>query len=234
MSILVLCPSRGRPQALAEAARTLAETRYYGDTQLLAVIDADDPTADAYVAQANPTYRYIIPEHSGGMVAALNAAAVLVVDEAAILGFIGDDHRFRTKGWDEVIEQALVKPGFAYGDDGFRRAGDIPTQIFVSSKIVKALGYFALPDCNHLYVDNAWRAIADATKTLHYLPEVMIEHMHPLIGKAEWDEGYRRVNAPEMYLRDEAAFMAWRASPRFAQDVKRVRQALGPTTIATR
>lgn len=234
MSIIVLCPTRGRPSALREAAASLVETRYYGDTQLLAVIDADDPTADEYIGQANPGYRYIIPEHSGGMVAALNAAAKMVGNEATILGFIGDDHRFRTKCWDEAIEKALVKPGFAYGDDGFRRDGDIPTQIFISSEIVAALGYMALPDLYHLYVDNAWRALADGASALHYLPDVLIEHMHPLIGKAEWDEGYKRVNAPAVYLRDEAAFQAWRTSPRFAEDVKRARGALSPATIAIR
>jgi hypothetical protein len=232
MSLVVLCPSRGRPQELREVATTLVQTRVYGSTRMLAVIDSDDPLADEYVAQANSLYDFHFPSHEGGMVNALNAAAKHVIDElpdVEILGFVGDDHRFRTMHWDREISIALEEPGYAYGYDGFWQQGELPTQIFISKPIVKALGYYALPDCQHLFVDNAWRAVAETVGRLHYLPEVYIEHMHPAIGKAKWDEGHKRVNTPEMYGRDGAAFSAWRDSERFADDVGRVRQAIGST-----
>jgi hypothetical protein len=236
VSILVICPSRNRPAELADTASTLVKTRRHGSTQLLAVVDPDDMDGDRYVAGANMLYHYMFPEHAGGMVNALNAAAKHVLEEwpdVTILGFVGDDHKFRTLHWDEQIEQALATPGFAYGYDGFWHKGEIPTQIFISREIVVALGYMALPDLRHLYVDNAWRALADRLDVLHYLPEVYIEHMHPAIGKAEWDDGHKRVNAPEMYERDRAAFEKWQGSSRFNQDVRRVRRAIKPTTVKT-
>ena len=39
MSIVVLCPSRNNPQALAEAAETCRQTRSYLTTQFVAVLD---------------------------------------------------------------------------------------------------------------------------------------------------------------------------------------------------
>ena len=237
MSIVVLCPTRERPGNMVETARSVLETRHFGSTRIVAVIDHDDPAADKYVARSSMLYDFYFPIHDGGMVAALNAAAkdaLRLYPDMTILGFVGDDHRFRTEEWDRVITETLAeKPGFAYAYDGFWHKGEIPTQIFISREIVIGLGYFALPDCRHLYVDNAWRALGDATGALHYRSELLIEHMHPTIGKAEWDEGYKRVNSAETYAHDRAAFEAWRASPRFTEDVRRVRRALG-TTIQTR
>lgn len=221
---------------MAEVASTLVRTRFHGGTRMMAVIDPDDPEGDAYVSRANSLFDFHFPIHDGGMVNALNAAARYVLDEmpeVEIIGFVGDDHRFRTLHWDKIIAETLARPGYAYGYDGFWHKGEIPTQIFISREIVKALGYFALPDCQHLYVDNAWREVAERLGVLHYKPELFIEHMHPAIGKAELDEGYKRVNAPEVWAHDQAAFEAWKASGRAADDARKVRRAIG-STIATR
>lgn len=229
MGVLVFCPSRGRPEAAREAAASLVRTRRRGDTEMMVVIDDDDPEAGRYLA-ATPLYRSMVLKGGGGMVAALNQAVHLVLAQALppdIVGFVGDDHRFRTDGWDvEIVKALTAKPGFAYAHDGFWGGGEIPTQIFINREVVEGLGYFALPDCRHLYVDNAWKELALATGSLSYLPQIMVEHMHPAAGKAEWDEAYKRVNSTEMYGRDGAAFSAWRESPRFAEDVSRVRAAL--------
>lgn len=240
MSLVVLCPSRGRPEKLRECAASLVETRGYGSTRMIGIFDHDDPAADEYANRAGSLYDFIFPVHDGGgtgMVSALNAGVKQLLrehPEIEILGFVGDDHRFRTSRWDEVVTAKLEqRRGFAYADDKFRRDGDIPTQIFISREIVEALGWMALPDLKHLYVDNSWRVLADHADARYYLPEIVIEHMHPLNGKAQWDEGYRRVNAQSLYNSDEAAFQAWLASPRLAADIKKVRRAIG-TTISTR
>jgi len=228
VSILVFCPTRGRPDKLLEAASSLVSTRRLGDTELIAVLDIDDPTANAYM-HTNSSYRWLQIEHGGGMVAALNAAAARVIETEpgpTIFGFIGDDHRFRTDGWDMEIKRALAEPGFAYGHDLYWRGGEIPTQVFISRSIVEALGYFALPTCHHLWVDNAWKALGDATDSIHWLPDVVIEHMHYTVGKSEEDEGYRRVNSPEMYGSDRRAFEQWLHSEAFRDDVAKVRGAL--------
>lgn len=224
MSILVLCPTRGRPQALREAFSSFDQTVTMLSSRMLGVVDLDDPQQSRYDEP------FLTPEHGGGMVAALNAAVQQVLlspEPPDIIGFIGDDHRFRTVGWDTAITTALEKPGFAYGYDKFWHEGQIPTQVFISRPIVEALGYFALPTCHHLYVDNAWMALGQATGSIHWLRDVVIEHMHPAVGKAEWDEGYRLVNSDVMYEHDGNAFANWRESHAYQEDVAKVQAVVG-------
>jgi hypothetical protein len=96
----------------------------------------------------------------------------------------------------------------------------------MSASIVEALGWMGLPGCHHLYIDNAWRSLGDATKSLFYMPDVVIEHMHPAGGKAEWDEGHRRVNTEAMYSHDRAVYESW-LDGSMSEDIERVRSALG-------
>jgi hypothetical protein len=196
---------------------------------MLFVVDNDDPELTGYMASPIPlpaTYQ----DPAGNMVGALNQAARWAIETLSpkYLGFIGDDHRFRTPGWDRAFTDVLVAKGggMVYGNDLFRPDGDIPTQIVMSVEIVQALGWMGLPTCTHLYIDNVWRHIGEALSCLYYMPDVVIEHLHPAAGKAEWDEGHRRVNAPEMYGHDAEAFSQWVATSA-AGDLKHVRDALG-------
>jgi hypothetical protein len=120
---------------------------------------------------------------------------------------MGDDHRPRTVGWDAAYLNALheLGTGIVYGDD--RLQGEaLPTQCAMTADIVRALGYMAPAGLRHLAVDNFWLDLGRGAGCLRYLPDVVVEHMHPLAGKAEWTPGHRRVNAPAMYERDLAEY----------------------------
>lgn len=216
MSLLVLCPSRGRPDKATELLQTFESTAS-GETELIFVIDMDE-TGDypGNVLRVGPHDRR-------GMTDPLNDAVARYWNDWDIIGFVGDDHRFRTDGWAREVKNALTLPGFAYGDDLFQRER-LATHIFISSEILRALGWMALPDCAHLYLDNAWMALGSAIESLHYLPDVIIEHLHPLAGKAVWDEGYNRVNAQSLYDSDGVAFHRW-IENEFPAAVERIRTA---------
>jgi hypothetical protein len=53
----------------------------------------------------------------------------------------------------------------------------------------------------------------------------VIEHVHPLAGKAAWDEGYYRANGDETVEHDKRAYDEWREQS-MAGDVDRVRAAI--------
>ncbi|WP_111166101.1 hypothetical protein [Spongiactinospora gelatinilytica] len=177
-------------------------------------VDADDPTLEAYskavlgtgasvmICEATPT----------GMVAALNASVrdwLQSADAPTAIGFMGDDHRPRTRGWDAAYLTALRSlPGFVYGNDlvqGVR----LPTQVAISTPVVRALGHMAPPTLRHMYVDNYWLRLGQAAACITYLRNVVVEHLHPVAGTAAWDAGYRRVNAREVYDQDRKAFEAY-------------------------
>ena len=217
MTLVVLCPSRARPQQAKECYQAFLDTRHMTDSEMFFVIDEDDTSGyDVPV--------FHVKRGRPGMTDALNAALPMVWDRE-IVGFIGDDHRFRTSGWDTYFTDFLRQkgPGLVYGNDLAR--DDIPTQIFGSSVIWQALGWMALPTARHLYLDNAWRVIGDSVNRLFYMPDVVVEHMHPTLGKAEWDAQYRAVNAPEVYSADGQAYETWLADGA-AADVEKVRAVL--------
>lgn len=222
MSLLTLCPSRGRPGNAVEALASFTKTQM-DDSELIFVVDADDPLVDEYT---NSVPTDVMPPGRRGMTDVLNRAAAKYWDSYEVIGFIGDDHRFRTPYWDRIMGAYLRGHGggFAYGNDLNWKDGEIPTSIFGSSSIWKALGWMALPEADHLYLDNAWRILGDGADCLFYFPLVVIEHVHPAYGKADWDEGYKLVNSETMYSHDREAFESWLAT-RAPEDIERVRSS---------
>lgn len=221
--IAVLCPSKGRPDKAREAFDSFIATKSSGSTVMLFVIDADDETGPAYKLAGLPVI--VAQPHTGGMGPPLNAGAVVMSSRADVIGFIGDDHRFRTKGWDQRVIEELRLGGIAYGNDLGRP--DLPTQVFISSPIVRALGWMALPGAHHLYLDNTWAELGRRAGCLHYMEDVVIEHMHPVYGKGESDAGYQRVNHPSIYGHDGRLYTKWLESGQVDIDVKTVKGALG-------
>lgn len=221
--LVVIAPSRGRPAAAVQLADAFTATK--ATSRLVFAVDEDDPTRHAY-AEALGHYPHTTVHYAPApstMVKTLNVIASTYQHEAYALGFLGDDHRPRTRKWDQLYVEALRKlgTGIVYGDDLLQGAR-IPTQVAMTSDIVRALGHMAPDVLTHLYVDDYWKVIGEGAGCIRYLPDVVVEHMHPVAGKADWDEGHMRVNQQSMYERDEAAFRAY-AAEHLAADVEKVR-----------
>ncbi len=238
MSITVVIPSRGRPERAWDAVDAALGLAALPSTHVMLAIDDDDPRLDDYLARQYPNgpgggwSRLVLSgSETGNLVRATNSASryVATTDHiaeqygvATIIGNLGDDHMVRTEGWDAVIENALRSPGIAYGDD-LLQGERLPTAPFISTRIVNALGWYALPSCRHMYIDDAWKAIGNELGILRYRPEVVIEHVHPGAGKVETDDGYARADSST--TRDLAAYQQWRNTT-FFDDVLNVRRAL--------
>ena len=106
------------------------------------------------------------------------------------LSFMGDDHRPRTKGWDVFLTDPLKnKIGVSYGND-LLQGKNIPTAVVLSSEIVRELGFMVPPVLRHFFFDNYWKDLGTGIDRLHYMDDVIIEHMHPLNNKSSGDETY--------------------------------------------
>ena len=141
------------------------------------------------------------------------------------VGFLGDDHRPRTPGWDTRLLAALDgRPGVAYGDD-LHQGGRLPTAVVISSAIIRTLGYMVPPGQDHLYLDDFWRQLGLDLGRLEYVPDVIVEHCHPNAGKAPWDDGYERVNSPAQNTADSAAYARFMSSA-WPEDLARLRAGL--------
>lgn len=218
-----MVPTRNRVEnALRLRAQFYATTT---KSDIFFIVGSEDPRREEYVERIPEVL--VFPER--GLVKALNWGAPKLAYEYDALAFMGDDHFPRTRNWDtkylDVLESARV--GFVYGDD-LLQGRNIPTQVAMTSNVVKTLGYFTPPCFTHLCCDLAWKDWGYGINRLFYLPDVVIEHIHPAAGKVDSDEGYRYANSSEMVARDHDAYFKWvdRDLPGEIQALKILRDSL--------
>lgn len=204
--MIILVPTRGRP---SNAVELLAEhDKLSTHSDILFIIDANDPEHDQYEFEVGAHKCMTIENETRGMAYPINKAANAIVKENKYqyFAFLGDDHRPRTAGWDGILIQAMQRrPSMAYSND-LLQGERLPTMITMTSDIVAALNGMVPPKMKHLYLDNFWKKLGQDLGALTYLDHVIVEHMHPVAGKAEWDEGYKEVNATEIYAFDALAY----------------------------
>ena len=235
--LFVLIPSRQRPGSVGAMARAFANT-CTADTTMIWCIDGD-PDEDDYrtaveVSRATfyPAMRIHLGHERRRLVGTLNFWSVMYAsrpDRPCAIAYLGDDHRPATYGWDSAYLAALklLGAGIVYGDDGHQGA-NLPTQMAMTTDIVRALGYLAPPPLTHMYCDNFWKDLGEGAGCLLYLPDVKVTHLHPGAGKGSWDASYHESNSAGSYATDKAAYERYRAEelPRAVDIVKNLRSNL--------
>lgn len=215
--LLVITPSRGRPWHLQRLVTALRDTCTL-DTALTVAVDDDDPRLADYKDLGLDDLR-IGPR--GTLTELTNQIAVERADSVRFLASLGDDHVPRTRGWDEELCGEIDKmggTGFAWAD-GSRWV--IPEAIVMSSTVVTALGWMALPRCGHYKIDDAWLQLAVATRLGRYRHDLLVEHMQfgipydpldPGSGmKALRDQTYADALQPEKMNADVTGYLQWLA-----------------------
>jgi hypothetical protein len=214
VSLAMIVPTRDRPhnitRLLRECAAPAART-----TRIVLGVDEDQaaiyraglPYSNIDIVSM-PMREYLVPK--------LNRIAMAY---AALgythIGFMGDDHIPRTQGWDLALCHACGKVGGAYGDD-LEHGEELPTYLVMSAAIVRTLRAFCPAPVKHLCCDMAWRDVTRGAGLLTYVPDVVIEHMHPEMpgtrhrGRAPMDAQYEATRTPEMYDHDNTAYERWR------------------------
>jgi hypothetical protein len=193
--IALMVPTRGRPENVAELQNAINDTAFSQPEMMLGVDDDDDVMLRC---SAFAHYRtiYTQPRMTVARWCDYLSARALSWPGVDVIGFMGDDHRPRTRHWDVHIRMEMAKmgSGMVYCADGLQNER-LPTSVFFSADVIRALGYFCPPQLQHMYLDNFWLALARGIGRVTYLPDVLIEHMHPDIGKAEYDDSYRESSA---------------------------------------
>ena len=165
-----------------------------GDTRLIVGVDDDDPMLPDYRA-FNGLEVIVRTGLQRQLVRWLNVLAVPRANDYSFIGHIGDDNVPRTIGWDVRVMESLERQGpigFCFGDDldPGRVPGSLSIHIFMTSNVIRRLGYMGPPRLQHMYVDPVWYAWGQAT-SIEFLPDVVIEHLHYTVGgKAPVDETY--------------------------------------------
>jgi len=205
-SILVVIPSRNRPQALTECLTALIETGG-GKGSLM----------DFMVLSGE-----LSPED--GVVSLFNSVPMQTLERYDVVGMFGDDVRFRTYAWDALVVRCLTaRPGLLYGRDGCQDEL-LATQAFVSTQLVLAVGHVYSPCFKSLFADKALMELAAAAGCLQYEPELFTEHMHWSLGKSLKDD--QSCKHEKWHDRDQAAMAEWQRED-LPRETELVKKALG-------
>lgn len=188
--ISLLTPSRGRPNDLADMMHSAISTASDPSAiEFCVVVDTDDPTWSAYISviSAQPNIRYA--DGSTTMSDLWNHA--FAISTGSILMVCADDLRFRTVGWDALVRTALSyypdEIVLVYGSDGIADQR-MATHPFVPRRWAEVIGRFSPPYFVSDYVDLWMHEVAKGINRDVYLPDLFIEHMHPSVGKGEYDQ----------------------------------------------
>jgi len=140
----------------------------------------------------NIHYEIVPNKNKIGAVYPLNYVARKYYKSYTHLVFMADDNRIRTKHWDSYLYNKIkdIRYGIAYPND-LLQGENLPTVVMLDSLIVKILGYMVPDIILHQYCDNFWKELGEKLQTLHYLPNVIIEHLHWINNKSNIDSVYK-------------------------------------------
>ena len=223
----LLVPTRGRPENAVRLFNAVAETVALADTHVAFVVDWDDPKKQDYEDLLPVQAELMIVPEDGPkrMGPVLNWAVRQKVISHDFIAFMGDDHLPRTVGWDDLLIASLGgKPGVAYGND-LNQGAKLPTSVLMSSGVPGNLGYMSPPGCEHLYLDDFWKFLGEMLGNLKYSHEVIIEHLHPTVGKGTWDSSYAATNSGHQFEHDQRAYETF-IKTQWPSDWERLRAGL--------
>lgn len=219
--LLVMCPSRGRPDRIKDMLASYDATKSIG-TSLVIVLDNDDPKVNDYEL----TGRTVIVQNRHDVSKIYNFL-VGKYNKHKYYCAINDDMVFRTNGWDDILIGEIEKNGgwgIAFGDDRIH-SGRLqrPTNTVISGNIVRALGYIYPPELYALLGDVFLGDLGKALGRLYYRPDVVIEHKHYCANTAPNDDTYRF--GESRHAQEKEIYAKYKAE-RFTIDVAKVSGAL--------
>jgi len=193
--ISIIAPTRKRPQNVIRFVDSIINTvSNVQNVELLVYIDDDDE-------ESIPALQYAAERLNVNAVQGNKLIGSQMYNELGKLAqgdiffFGADDIVFKTPQWDVIVEQEFAKYEdrilFVYGEDGFQR-GRIGTHGFIHRYWVELVGYVLPPKLASAYTDEWITDLAERIGRKCYMPNLIIEHIHPAVGKAPQDETYQK------------------------------------------
>ncbi len=197
-SISVCVPTRNRPQRLARMIQSGLDTAHdAASLEWLFYLDDDDEESEAAIRNLLAGDGRVVRGPRLKDQSYWNSLAGAAGAELIFLG--ADDLTFRTRGWDQAVRTSYAAGarngiGMVWTDDGDLGAR-LATHPFVSRRWIDVVGFFVPPYFERCFVDLWIFELATLTGVGTYLPDVLIEHSHIELGKAEPDSLYKDIRS---------------------------------------
>ena len=203
--ISLLCPSRQRATKASQMIESVRSTiSNIENVEILLAIDPDEPELEEYL-NIMPSLHLIDATTNGQR---LNALASF--SSGDFLYYINDDVLFRTPNWDTLLVEAFTEKypdniGVIYANNGhyLPLACSFP---MVHRRWREILGHITLDVFEHFFNAAYISTIARDLGRLHYMPDVLIEHMHWLVT-GDKDITAQHVIANGRLSKDRQAFI---------------------------
>jgi hypothetical protein len=230
MSAIWLLNTRGRPEQCQQALDACEQT---GMTSrgLLYV----DETVEMYQDIRLPDNWEVHFAPKWGTVAAAMKYTLERYPDASQYGWLADDNIPRTDGWDTKLEQAAGDWSISMARDlwmsetGWKYLSGGPcftSGLCWGAKLIKAVGWWALPGAYQGGIDAAWNDLAGMCHLTRYLPDVVIEHLCWQLEKRPKDETDERVKHGTNYINNDLGiYEEWRKRQRFV-DARVIKHAI--------
>lgn len=193
--ILMICCSKNRPDRIQEMIKSYQQTKKSEETSMVYCLDSDEKRMEEYIKVLDGSV--VIIEHPNYQTPVFNLVSKQMFPDFDYYGLINDDHIFRTEGWDVELVKTIKEKGDGFGlahANALWYDSDIlckhPSAFIISANIIKALEYAIYPELRHFKLDAYFRDLVDPLGLQFYREDIVIEHMHFHVGKAENDENY--------------------------------------------
>ena len=189
--LLVICPSRSRPDRISEMIRSFEETRSPG-TELVIYLAEDDPRLDDYKVTGD---HKILVGRRRTLVEVFNYCSVELFPDVPYYADINDDHIYQTPNWDSsLISEIELMGGYglACPDDKLTDWEKFkhPSAAVVDGNVVRILGRYFHEDLGHLGADTYLGLLFHGLGRLKRCEDVVVEHRHHLTNPELIDETY--------------------------------------------
>lgn len=199
--ILYSFASRSRPDKFYKSLDNIRAMSNSVCYFVVAKIDSDDPNIDEYLKRLEqyPEVRLKLGK-SENKVHAINRD-LTEIPNWHILCSHSDDMKYFVKGFDDIIREQMDEDCFLHFPDGVINE-KISTYSMMDKVYYERFGYIYFPHYKNVYCDNEAFDVAKLTGRHKFVNHQIFVHEHPIWGKAEWDEQYRKTEEPVGYARD--------------------------------
>ncbi len=182
---MIILPTKGRPDNLQRFVNAYMNTGAI--LPIHVIFDAND--AARYDQVDTPKYWKRVAAPAGTTLGGIFERVFKKYPNEPFYGMVADDVVPESMEWDVKLKNACLPDKISWGWDGIQNER-LPVHPFIGGDLVRKLGWWAAPGLQHWFVDNVWKAVADAHNCAAYLPDVKMTHHHFINGKAPNDRTY--------------------------------------------
>lgn len=219
MRIAFVFPSRSRNKKFFAALDNILDNVFLEDHFIFAKLDKDDVTMNNIETKERLEKEY--PEvivkwgYSKNKIHACNRH-LEDLPPCDIIVLMSDDMKWIYFGFDEEIRNAFEKLSpnldsvIHFPED--KSAERTMVLTIMGINLYKKLGYLYWPEYQSVYCDNDLTEMCRKMGKYHFVKKKLYVHNHPIWQKSEWDEQYKKNEAPDVYKKDHSVYIKRKAN----------------------